>query len=106
MHKCAKYIVHPVHFWPCGEPPSRRRLYSCPASTRVPAAEAGGRRGRVSRQGLEARSEHAGDADLEASSAIKDLRLCDPDLPRAAAQELHNGVAWMHTGNVAGMHAA
>ena len=102
---------HPLHQPPSHSLALRRATEQaptnlCPVNTKVPAAEAGGRRGRVSRQGVEARSEHAGDAALEASSAIKGLPSCDPDLPRAAAQELHNGVAWMHTGNVAGMHAA
>ena len=92
--------------WPCGDPSEQASLYSCTVKAQVPAAEAGDRRVTVSRKALEARSEHAGDADLEASSAIKELPLCDPDLPCAAAPELHNALAYVEVGHVAGMHTA
>ena len=99
-------FTHADNSWLCRRPPVERKLYSCTVKAQLPAAEAGGRRGTVSRKGLEARSEHAGDADLEARSAIKDLPLCDPDLPRAAAPELHNALACVEVGHVAGMLTA
>ena len=60
----------------------------------------------MSRKGLEARSEHAGDADLEANTAIKDLCSCDPYLRSAHTLELLNAMELVDALYIAVMYAA